>query len=415
MTKLASVSKSVAALTTNVLVVGGSFGGMASIVSLKASLKENKPKSRVSVTLVEPKAGFLNVLGVPRAIVDPTFATTQYVPIEQYSAFQFDRLVSDDEYVLKSAGQKIDPEANEDIELTYVQGSITKLSKNVAEYQLNNGTGGTDKIKFDYCVLAAGRNRTWPTSPDALNAENYLKEMKDFNSQVKKCNKIAVVGAGAVGIEIAGDIKTKHQDKEVMLIHPHPTFPPEQLTDEFKKAVRESLERADVKVMTGLRVKRELDNHNLELTNGDIIEADFTYWCNSFKNNTTLLDEELSKYISPKNNIFTNSYFQLHHPETKESVDNIFSVGDMVEFPVIKTAGWAISMGRATGKNLSGLLVDGKLVEEYPGDRSNAMLLVCGNEDIVSEVGGNVEINNPNYVEQYKTYRFKTVRGTLGI
>ncbi|MCQ4187740.1 hypothetical protein FK515_29665, partial [Klebsiella pneumoniae] len=115
-------------------------------------------------------------------------------------------------------------------------------------------------------------------------------------------------GAGAVGIEIAGDIKTKHPDKEVMLIHPHATFPPEKLSDEFKQKVRESLERANVKVMTGLRVKRELENKNLELTNGDIIEADFTYWCTSFKNNTDLLGEELSHFVSPKNNVYINGY-----------------------------------------------------------------------------------------------------------
>ncbi|KAK8438425.1 hypothetical protein ACI3LY_004897 [Candidozyma auris] len=416
MTKISAVTKSATSLATNVLLVGGCYGGLSALVHLRNSLKEKTLSKRVNVTLVEPKAGLLNILGVPRAIVDPEFAKTQYVPLDEFRTLHFDHLVSDDKYVLQTAGPKIQPGVNEHVEVTYVQGKVTKLGKQEAEYSLNGGAGGTEKITFDYCVLAAGRNRTWPTSPDAINTESFLEEVTKFNSTVKQSNRIAVVGAGAVGIEIAGDIKTKHPDKEVMLIHPHATFPPEKLSDEFKQKVRESLERANVKVMTGLRVKRELENKNLELTNGDIIEADFTYWCTSFKNNTDLLGEELSHFVSPKNNVYINGYLQLAHPETNEVIENIFCVGDMTETPNIKTAGWAISMGRHVGNYLSSLIVDGKLSgDEFPVDRPSAMLLVCGNEDIISEVGGEVVVNKPIYIEQYKTYKFATVRNTLGV
>lgn len=413
MTIASAVLKLVASLSTNILVVGGSYGGMAFINHLKNFLKEKKVEKKLTVTLVEPKAGFLNVLGVPRSIVDPEFSKTQYVSMEEYRTCRFDRMLSDDEFAVNKVGPAIEPGVNEDIELTFIQGKVTELKEKEAKYKLNNSEN-EENISFDYCVFAAGRNRTWPSSPDALNWESYLEEMVDFNATVKKHNKIAVVGAGAVGIEIAGDIKTKHPDKEVILIHPHATFPPEPLTDEFKQAVRESLERANVKIITGVRVKQELENHNLELTNGDIVEADFTYWCTAFHNNTGILAGGLEKYVSPKNNIFVNKYLQLEIPGSNEPIKHFFCVGDLVEIPIMKSAGWAMAMSRVVANALVNSLHSLDPVEEMPPP-ANGILLVCGNEDIVSEVGGKVELNNQNYVDQYKTYRFEVGKPYLGI
>lgn len=413
MTIASAVLKLVASLTTNILVVGGSYGGMAFVHILKQQLKEKNVTQRLKVTLVDPKAGFLNVLGVPRAIVDPEFAKTQYVPMEQYKLCRFDRLITDDEYVVNKVGPSVEPGVNEEIELTFIQGKITDLQEKAAKYKLNN-SDNEENITFDFCIYAAGRNRTWPSSPDALNWESYLEEMVKFNSTVKNNQKIAVVGAGAVGIEIAGDIKTRHPDKEVMLIHPHATFPPEPLTDEFKQAVRDSLDRAKVKVMTGLRVKRELENHNLELTNGDIIEADFTYWCTAFHNNTGFLSGGLEKYVSPKNNIFVNNRLQLEIPDSNEPIKHIYCVGDLVELPIMKAAGWAMAMARIAAEGVVCSLTNTEPKEELP-PKLVGMLLVCGNEDIVSEVAGKVELNNADFVEQYKSYRFEVGKPYLGL
>ncbi|PVH18449.1 uncharacterized protein CXQ87_001376 [Candidozyma duobushaemuli] len=408
---MASHNKEAVALATNILIIGGSYGGLSALVALKNIFKSTPPPNRISITLIEPKAGLLNILGVPRAIVDPEFAKTQYVPLQNLNDLPFDRLVSDDEYVQKEFGSQVRPDNNKHFEITYIQGRVNELQRDKAAYTLNGGSSST--ITFDYCVIAAGRNRSWPTSPDAFNYESYLQEMTKFNNQAKSVNKIAVVGAGAVGIEIAGDIKTKHPEKDVMLIHPHEKFPPEPLTDAFKDMSRESLERAGVQVKTGLRVKQELENHDLELTNGDIIEADFTYWCTAFKNNTDILVGDLAQFVSPANNVHVNDYGQLSNQSV---VENIFCIGDMVEKPIIKSAGWALYMGRQVANNLAGLIFEERLVEEFPDltQMPRGMVLVAGNEEIVSELTGEVELNHKGYVEEYKDYCFGKVRVTLG-
>lgn len=410
------ISKTPHEFSTNILIIGGSYSGLSALIALKNHFYQRQRSQKICVTLVEPKAGLLNILGVPRAIVDTEFAKTQYVPFQNLQDIHFDRLVSDDEYVIEDLGSHIFPNNNNFIEITFVQGSVVSISSNSAEYHLNTDTKITGKIDFDYAVVASGRNRSWPTSPVAYNYQSYLKEMVEFNENVRKSNSITVVGAGAVGIEIAGDIKTKYPEKEINLIHPHASFPPEPLTDKFKEVIRDSLNRAKVNVMTGLRVKKSDDLKSIEFTNGETMNTDFTYWCSSFRNNTELFTGALENFVSPQNNVYVNEYLQLYHPETRALCENIFCIGDLVEIPIIKSAGWALYMGRQVANNLSSLILDNQLVEEFPDitQMPRGMVLVAGNGEIVSELSGEVELNHKGFVEEYKDYCIGKIRATLG-
>lgn len=402
--------------TTNILIIGGSYSGLSALVALKNHFRERKNPQKISVTLAEPKAGLLNILGVPRAIVDTEFAKTQYVPFQNLHDIKFDRLISDDKLVVSDLGAHLEPGNNDYIDITYVQGTITKITRTSAEYHLNENFTTFGKIEYDYAVVASGRNRAWPTSPLAYNYNSYMTEMEEFNANVRKCGNITVVGAGAVGIEIAGDIKLKYPEKTVNLIHPHATFPPEPLTEKFGETIRDSLERAKVNIMTGYRVARKPDLNTLEFTSGEKLETDFTYWCSLFKNNTGLLSCEFAQFVSAKNNVYVNEYLQLYHPETESLVSNVFCLGDLVEIPIIKSAGWALYMGRQVANNLTSLIFDGHLTEAFPDitQMPRGMVLVAGNGEIVSELTGEVELNHKGYVEEYKDYCIGKIRATLG-
>lgn len=413
---LDSISTNPVDFSTNILIIGGSYAGLSALVALKNHLTQRASQDKIHVTLLEPKAGLLNVLGIPRAIVDTEFAKTQYIPFQDLHDIHFDRLVSNDKYVVDNLGQLISQNNNSYIDITYVQGSAISFNESVAEYHLNDDSRNSGKIDFDFVVVASGRNRSWPTSPSAYNYESYMKEMEVFNDNVRKCDIITVVGAGAVGIEIAGDIKTKYPEKVVNLIHPHGTFPPEPLTEKFREAIRDSLERAKVNVMTGLRVKKTGDLKKIEFTTGGSIKTDFTYWCSSFQNNTNIFADNFESYVSPKNNVYVNEYLQLFHPESKQLVKNVFCVGDLVEIPIIKSAGWALYMGRQVANNLTSLIFDDQLVEEFPDitQMPRGMVLVAGNGEIISELTGQVELNHKGYVEEYKDYCIGKIRATLG-
>lgn len=406
---------------THVLIIGGLYLGLSALVALKNHLKQRQSQQQVHVTLVEPKAGLLNVLGIPRAIVDTEFAKTQYVPLEELQDVTFSHIVADDAHVQANLGAKTAP-ALPEVSLTFVQGSVTRLEQKSAEYKLNS-LSATATVSFDFVVVAAGRNRLWPTSPLAHNYESYMDEMRQFHAAVLQSLKISVVGAGAVGIEIAGDIKTKFPEKEVCLIHPHERFPPEPLTDEFKDTIKDSLVRAGVTIMTGKRVvqPRSFDEarpkaETLSFTDGSALETDLTYFCTAFHNNTLLFLGPLAAYVLDKNNVHVNDHLQLEHPDTKQREAHMFAIGDLVEKPIIKSAGWALYMGRQVANNIVGLLFDNKLVEAFPDltTMPRGMVIIAGNEEIVSELTGEVELNHKGYVEEYKDYCMGKIRVTLG-
>lgn len=369
---------------------------------------------KISVTLMEPKAGLLNVLGIPRAIVSEEFAKTQFIPLQNLEDLPFDHLVSDDATVLETLGPEIKPNNNDHIEITYVQGRVTDLKSKSADYVLNNNGKKSGKIEFNYVVLAMGRNRQWPTSPLAHNFDSYMQEMLEFNTNIRQCKLIAIIGAGAVGIEIAGDIKNMYQDLEVYLIHPHDTFPPEPLPEDFKAAVRKSLEDSGVKVMTGYRVKSELEDNVLEFHNGQTLRTDYNYWCNTFKNNVDILAKDLVPFVDENLNIKVNKYLQ--PTDEHKTLRHMFAIGDLVDLPIIKSAGWALYMGRQCARNIVSMIFDDELVEQMPdlSQMPKGMVLVAGNHDLISSLDGSLEVNNKGFVEEYKDYCIGKIRVTLG-
>ena len=71
-----------------------------------------------------------------------------------------------------------------------------------------------------------------------------------WRSQTKrsKSSIISIIGGGAVGIELAAEIKLHYPNKVVNLIHPHGTLPPEPILDAFKNKTLQSLKQANINV-----------------------------------------------------------------------------------------------------------------------------------------------------------------------
>lgn len=420
------------AFSTNILIVGGAYAGLAAVRSLKShfaarakdpiyaeALATKSPK--ISITIVEPKAGFLNIIGIPKAVVSPEFAKTQYVPMSDFKNLMFDHVFTEHPEIsaaLETRSRIGNDNLSAGIEITLVHGHITRISEKTASYTLSSieGNHADEVIQFDYAILASGRDRTWPTTPRGFTFPHYMKEMEEFRQKVDAANRISVVGAGAVGIEMAGDIKHEFPHKDVTLIHPHPTAPPEPLSAAFGEAISSSLLKSGVKLLYNTRVLSEKDDGTLVTQTGDEIPTDLTVWCTSHTNNIGILDEGLSKrFVSPAKNVHVNEYLQLANGSDMEP--RIFVAGDLVELPIIKSAGWAMYMGRQCAHNITSMILDDHLAESFPDllKMPRGMVLVAGNGEIISELCGEVELNNQNYTHEYKDYCLNKVMVTLDV
>ncbi|KAK6204554.1 uncharacterized protein RJT21DRAFT_111124 [Scheffersomyces amazonensis] len=442
--------------TTNILIVGGAYSGLSTLKSLKNHFRErcsnpkyshlllgdddseNRPPRRISITVIEPRSGLLNVIGISKSMIDPEFAKTQYCKFQNLKDLSFDKVVSTDKSLIDelsshdSSNTSIGTSSDEDdystsstgignlehgIEINYVHGKVSYLDDKKAQYTLSNdSTNEKAIIDFDYVIMATGRDRSWPTTPLAYNESYFLDEMTKSQLQVENNQIISVIGAGAVGIEIASDIKHKYPQKTVNLIHPHDTFPPEPLSLDFKEKIHQTLSDVGINIIINSRIKQELQNGDLITTENKIIHSNLNFWCNSHKNNTSILSSELQQnFVNSKQNIYVNEYLQLAHEG--KTVPNFFVVGDLIESPIIKSAGWAMYMGRQTANNLVSLILDSEFIEPFPdlSKMPRGMVVIAGDGKIVSELWGEVELNNSNYVEEYKDYCFGKVRATLGV
>ncbi|KAI5965646.1 uncharacterized protein KGF55_001008 [Candida pseudojiufengensis] len=437
---LPKFSKTPKNFNTNILVVGGSYAGLSTIRALQVNLtnkikeyiKAEPLKKKITITLIEPRNGFLNILGIPKCIVDLEFAKTQYIPFNKLDHLRFNHIISnnsdtnfDDSWYVSENKEEI----SKNIEINFIHGECTFLDTSIAKYKLNTNEIDVEdtkienlmgEVEFDYVVMASGRDRNWPTTPKSQTNDIYLEEMSKAYKKISNAETISVIGAGAVGIEIAGDIKTKFPNKCINLIHPHDYFPNEPLSIEFKSMIQDSIERNGINIYLNTRIQKENDQEitegNLKTTTNKTIESNLNIWCNSKYNNLQYLSNSLkNQFITEDNQIKINDYLQLDNSIL--TIPNFFVLGDLVNLPIIKSAGWALFFGRQTASNITSLIFENKVVEPLPdlSKMPRGMVLVGGNDEIISELAGDVSLNHEGYKKEYLDYCIGKVRATLDL
>jgi NADH dehydrogenase FAD-containing subunit len=69
--------------------------------------------------------------------------------------------------------------------------------------------------------------------------------------QVKNAQKIVVIGGGAAGVELSGDIREDYKTKDVTLIHPREILVNDKVNESFQKTVKDRLKLLGVKTILG--------------------------------------------------------------------------------------------------------------------------------------------------------------------
>jgi NADH dehydrogenase FAD-containing subunit len=101
--------------------------------------------------------------------------------------------------------------------LEFQRGTATKITD--THVHLETPAGGHESVEWDYLAIATGAAQPAPArvfSPDRAGA---CAELRAVQTLIAHARSVAIVGAGAVGVELAADIKSFHPDKEVTLIH----------------------------------------------------------------------------------------------------------------------------------------------------------------------------------------------------
>lgn len=107
-----------------------------------------------------------------------------------------------------------------------IQGALTDVNSTDKSVTVTHCDGSTSVIKFKYLVLCTGSTLTQFKDCSSAEIINFIKE---FALTIASKNNIAVVGAGAVGVEFASELKDRFPDKSITLIGqsliPNPKLP----------------------------------------------------------------------------------------------------------------------------------------------------------------------------------------------
>lgn len=157
-----------------VVVVGGGYGG----VNVAKSLDEV-----ADVVLIEPKDAFVHNVAALRALADPSWLPKIFLP--------YDGLLARGR-VVRDRAVKVEA------------GRVTLAS------------GG--ELAADYIVLATGSDYPFPAKSDVDSTSAAHDKFRAAHAALGAASRVLLVGAGPVGIELAGEIKAVWPDKHVTLL-----------------------------------------------------------------------------------------------------------------------------------------------------------------------------------------------------
>jgi NADH dehydrogenase FAD-containing subunit len=291
-----------------VVVIGGGYGGINLAKALDANLE---------VVLVEPKDAFVHNIGALRALVEPTFLPTIFLP--------YDRLLAHGRVVRDRA----------------VEVSAHRVV-----------LASSEAIAADFVVLATGSTYPFPAKSNAHDAEDAIDNYRAAHDELRHAKRVLLVGAGPVGIELAGEIIAKWADKHVTLLD----FSDDVLGDRFRPDLRAELRKqlvdlgVELVLGEGLRelpptVAGELATFTVTTNSGREITADIWFQCFGVTPVSDYLNDELAAARRPDGFVTVGPALQVAGHE------NVFAIGD-VSTADAKMAGMAGMQAQLVAENI---------------------------------------------------------------
>ncbi|KAF4455343.1 Apoptosis-inducing factor 2 [Fusarium austroafricanum] len=334
-------------MTKTVVVLGGSLGGMAVTHQL---LKYTRPRQEdLKVILVSKSSHFYWNLASVRAIVPG--------------------VIKDDE-ILAPIKPGLDQYPAGSVEFIIGTASAVDPTARIVTVDTDDGTDHGTLLKYDHLVIATGAETADPSLPWKASSshEELLGSLHNTAERVEKATHIVVAGAGATGVELAGEIQYAYPSTTVILISAE-----EKLVagDQIAGSVESELKRLGVEIRAGVRSEgtTELPDGKtlVKLSNGETIATDLFLATMGLRPNSGFL---------PKEWLTKNDYIDVDDEMRVKNTEGVWAVGDVVSKP---RAAFLITEAQAAGvfKNID-LVLKGKEPQPVSPPRVDAFLCATG-------------------------------------
>jgi NADH dehydrogenase FAD-containing subunit len=299
------------AVRPTVVVVGGGYGGIA----LAKALDETS-----DVVLVEPKDAFMHNIAALRALVDPSWLPRIFMP---YEGLLTNGRVVRDRAVL------VDP------------------------HRVVTASG--EEIAADYVVLATGSRYPFPAKTDLVDTHHAQEQVRQTHRALTQADRVLLVGAGPVGIELAGEIRHVWPEKSIVLLDVADEILGGPYLPELKAELRRQLVESRVELIMGSPLRQapttepgELATFTVTTEAGTEVTADIWFRCYGVVPNSDYLGDELASARRSDGFIEVGPTLQVAGQTT------VFAVGD-ISTADSKMAGFAGRQAATVADNINSL------------------------------------------------------------
>ena len=356
-----------------VAIVGGGYGG---------SLVAKELDAEADVVLIDPREAFVNAAASLRALTRPEWAPNAF--------FSFGTLL-DRGRVIRDRAVSVDPNG-----VTLASG---------------------DRVDADYLVLATGSGYPYPAKPHpgSTSIADQLDDLRDTNKELSGADRVLILGAGPVGLELAGEITEVWPDKHVVIVGRD-----DQLLPGFRPDVREALRRQlddrgiDLRLGTGLTAVPTTEagragRFTVTTDRGERIGADIWFRAFGVRVNTGYLaDGRLGPLTAQATVPVTERLNVRGH-------DHVYAIGDITDLTDPKMATYAMTHAEVVVRNIKAQLAGERPDATYTPTPDRRILLPLGTRGGVGQLPtpDGVAAATPEIVYQRKgadlfTARFAT-------
>lgn len=306
--------------TKTVVILGLGYVGMR----VFAELDGNK---KFKLIAIDAKDYFENVPGAIDALLNPSDRSHNYV---------------------------VEYNANPTLRRVYRQGFVVGITRD-KHVVLQSG----ERIAFDYAVIGTGSSyqkvlKTALFTRLELNRlENRLNTLKSSHDDIQAASAIAIIGGGAVGVELAAGIAETFPHKNITLVTSSCRIL-NKFSEKASDYAAKFLESRNVKVVISTR-----DFHR--------DAADLVITCTGGTPNTNEIEFEWSR---EHRCIDERGYIRVTDTLQIVGMADVFAAGDVTNTIEEKTANYADYGGLAVATNIQ-LLADGKPLKRFPIDFFN--------------------------------------------
>ncbi len=345
-----------------VVIIGGGYAG----ISVARDLDEV-----ASVVLVEPKDAFVHNVAALRALVDPAWLPRIYLP---YGG-------------LLSRGR-------------IVQDRAVKVD--TGRVVLASG----EELPADYLVLATGSSYPFPAKSDIDRTADAHEKTLGTHAALAAAARVLLVGAGAVGIELAGEIKAVWPSKRVALADVASDVLGGPFRADLRAELRRQLDALGVQVLLGSPLRAapptepgELRTFTVATEAGTEVTADIWFRCYGVSPVSDYLAGGLAAARRADGHIEVTPTLQV------AGQDQVFAIGD-VSTADRNVAGAASRQAAIVAANIRALIEAGPgapgaaLVEYEPAPPG--IVVPIGPEGGSGQRPGREELLPPEAVAQIK-------------